>query len=145
MNFLNKKILLVSGLLFLVFTVQSQKSSSRAIYSFAAEGSKIDTIIDTELVNLKVSVKSNKKGYLENLTSKNFEIYDAKTLQKIEILNFDESTNQYDIGYIPDIPAKDEKRREVRLKIKLSAEEKKEYGKIIVNRQKWILFKPEHK
>jgi hypothetical protein len=81
---------------------------------------------------------------LENLTSKNFEIYDDETLQKIEFLNFDKLTNQYNIGFYPRIPATEKKQHKVKLNIKLSAEEKKQFGKVIVSRQKWILFKTKH-
>jgi len=139
MKIRNKEILLILVMFLLVFTVEAQKSGIEPVSLGVNVDDEIDTVINTELVNIRVSVRSSKKGYLKTLSPENFEIYDAKTLQKVEFLNFDESTNEYNVGYLPDIPATDRKRREVRLRIKLSAGEKKEFGKITVDKQKWIL------
>lgn len=89
-----------------------------------------------ELVTLNVVVRSDKKGYLKNLTYKDFELYDEKTSQLIEFFTFDEQTNQYTIGFTPYVSSTpDGKWHKVKIKVKLPAEKKKGLGKIFVQGQ----------
>jgi|SRR5215204_614413 len=86
----------------------------------------------TELVVAKVWVTSSKKGFLKDLTDKNFEVYDEKTLRKIDFFNFDEETNQYIIAFYNE-DYLDDKWHEVKVEVKLSADKKKEYGEVTVS------------
>lgn len=87
-------------------------------------------------VFFNISVWSSKKGYLRSLTYKDFEIYDEKVSQRIIFFKFDELTNQYTIGFYPEVSPSEEKWRDVKIKVKLAAEQRKDYGKIFVRGQK---------
>jgi hypothetical protein len=96
-----------------------------------------DIIADPAPVTVffNISVWSSRKGYLKNLTYKDFEVYDEKVSQRIEFFIFDELTNQYTIGFYPDVYPSEEKWHNVKIKVNLSSEQRKEYGKIFVRGQ----------
>ena len=93
--------------------------------------------IRTDLIVSIVSIQSNKKGCLRYLTDKNFEIYDENEKQEIVIFGFDKSTDKYYIGFYPKVfNLLDDKWHNVKIKLKLPKEKKKDYGKISVKAQK---------
>ena len=116
--------------------IKAQKKADSPILSSSDNDSECG-LISPPLIEITVSVRSSKKGELKKLTYKDFEVYDEKMLQIIESFKFDESKRQYSIGFYPIVsPLKDNKRHDVKIKIKLSAEKKKEYGKVFVSGQK---------
>jgi hypothetical protein len=87
------------------------------------------------LIRFKFSVWSSKKGYLKNLTAKDFEVYERKEIQEIDSLIFDESKNQYIVIFYEKEPSADSKPhtlKELKVKVKMSKERRKDYGKIFV-------------
>ncbi|HEY0457957.1 MAG TPA: hypothetical protein VGC97_02325 [Pyrinomonadaceae bacterium] len=127
------------GLILLLFlapaVITAQQPSASPTPPVVADDDVIADSIQTELIVIRASVASSKKGCLENLTAKNFEIYDEKGVLAIEYLSFDERTNQYVIGFYPEENASEYNWRKVKVKVKFSAEEKQEYGKISIDRQ----------
>ena len=95
------------------------------------------SITDPAPVNafLNILVRSNKNGYLRNLTYKDFEVYIEKELQEIEFFTFDKTKNQYILGFYKE-NFRGNKWYNVKIKLKLSIEKKKDYGKISVKTQK---------
>lgn len=89
--------------------------------------------IETCLVVLNVSVQSSKKGFLKDLTYKDFKIYDDKKLKEIEFFKLDELKNQYLVGFYPKDCVLGDKWHDV--KVKLLNKKKKNYGKISVKAQ----------
>ncbi|HEX8370180.1 MAG TPA: hypothetical protein VF604_16655 [Pyrinomonadaceae bacterium] len=84
------------------------------------------------IIQFKFSVRSNKKGYLENLTDKDFEVYERKEIQEIDFLSFDESKNQYIVAFYekePPADSKPHKLKKLKVKVKMSKEGRKDYGK----------------
>ncbi len=85
-----------------------------------------------ELIQIKVSV-SGRSGDLSHLSYKDFVVYDERKRQEIVFFKFDELKNQYTIGfYKPEFILNNNWHK---VKVKLSAEKKKEYGKIFVSGQ----------
>lgn len=136
MRFRGKFLLLCLLTLFLIAGIKAQESSSLPFPPTINNDEEFNCgLRDPELIQFKVTIESSKKGYLKNLTYEDFEIYDEEALQ-IEFFKFDEVTNQYLIAFIQPDFITDKKWRDVKIKIKLSAEKRKEYGKIIVRGQK---------
>ena len=99
------------------------------------ENDMVCHLTDPPLVQLDVSVWSSKKGDLKDLTYKVFEVYDKKELQDIVFFIFDELKNQYVIGFYQKDYLQDNKWRNIKVKVKLSKEKRKNYGKISVKAQ----------
>lgn len=93
-------------------------------------------LINPPLVEINVSVWSNKKGDLKDLNYKDFEVYDEKEFREIEYFKFNELKNQCTIGFHQNEYIPIDKWRNVKVKIKLSEKIKKDYGKISVRAQK---------
>jgi hypothetical protein len=113
-----------------------------AVFSVEAQSPNNSTVADDEmvcglhsdLVNIEVSVWSERAGYIKDLTEKDFIVYEEKTAQSIEFFLFDEQTNRYSIGYYPEIDFSfDQKWRKVEIKVNLSKEKKREYGEVTVS------------
>ncbi len=86
----------------------------------------------TDLVNFNFLVWSSKKGHLNDLTAKDFVVFDDKEKQEIEFFQFDKSTNQYSIAFSPQDFIVHNQWHEVKIEVKLTAEKMKETGKILV-------------
>ena len=89
------------------------------------------------MVIVSFSVWSGKKGYLKNLTAKDFEVYDREEEQEIDSVVFDELNNRYFIEfYEKDAPSSFEKQdvkiHDVKIKVKLSKQSRRDYGEITV-------------
>ena len=134
MKFRIKGILLVLLLLFVTSAVKAQEPiTSPTPPLLTDEDSGGGT--PTDLIVLNVSVQSRKKGYLKDLTYKDFEVYDEKELQEIEFFTFDETKNQYILGFYKE-DFTDNKWHNLKVKIKLSKEKQRIYGKISVTASK---------
>ena len=134
MKFRIKGILLGLFMLFSFSVINAQEERSLPIPPVEDEWEC--GLTDPPLVQFNVLVWSSKKGYLKDLTYKDFEVYDEKELQDIEYFTFDESTNQYVMGFSQKYYVLDNKWHNLKVKIKLSAKKKKDYGKISVLAQK---------
>ena len=97
---------------------------------------RLCSFINPPLVEIDVSVSSGRKSSLKDLTYKNFEIYDEKEFREIVFFKFDKLKNQYTIGFYQDEYIPENKWRNVKIKLNLSKEKKKDYGKIFVKAQK---------
>lgn len=84
------------------------------------------------LIQVSFSVRSSKKGYLKNLTYKDFEVYERSEIQEIDYFIFDKSKNRYVIGFYPTKDKTDSEKYDVKIKVKLSKRSREEYGKISV-------------
>ena len=115
-----------------VSVCEAQKPTISPTLQVANEDEGFEWGIPTDLININVWVWSSKKGYLTDLTADNFVIYDKKVRQKIEFCLFNEPTNQYHVSFYPNVTVPDDTWHDVKVKVKLSAEKKKEYGKIFV-------------
>lgn len=127
-----KEILLCLFILFLVLAVRSQEPLDLASPPPAAEDDGVCGL-RFHIVQINVSVWSNKEGYLKDLTYKDFKIYDEKELQEIDTFEFDELKNQYTVGYYPTYFVSDAIWREIKVEVKLSKTKKVRYGDILVN------------
>jgi len=126
---------LILWLFFIPIAISAQQPVASPTPPTPVDEEEIGCGLRTELVVINVWVMSSKKGFLRNLTYKNFEIYDEKTRREVEFFSFDGQSNQYIIAFYPEDYALDNKWREVKVKVKLSAEEKKEFGKTSVSGQ----------
>ncbi|HEX8734528.1 MAG TPA: hypothetical protein VF721_04345 [Pyrinomonadaceae bacterium] len=93
--------------------------------------------VSSSMVIVSFSVWSGKKGYLKNLTAKDFEVYDREEEQEIDSVVFDELNNRYFIEfYEKDAPSSFEKQdvkiHDVKIKVKLSKQSRRDYGEITV-------------
>ena len=84
------------------------------------------------LIRISFSAWSSKKGYLKNLTSGDFEVYERNEMQEVDSFIFDESKNRYLIAFYPTRDKADFEKYDVKIKVKLSKQSRKEYGKISV-------------
>ena len=135
MKFKGKKTLLVFCFLLLFSIIKAQENNNSSI-SVPMEDDFECGLVSSPLIQINVSVWSNKGGYLKNLTYKDFEVYDEKVLQVAEFFKFDELKNQFTIGFYPTIfTLSDNKWRNVKIRVKLSTEKRKKYGKIFVSGQ----------
>jgi hypothetical protein len=118
-----------------VFVIEAQKQDVSPTPSSQDEIEEPDCGLIKNLVVIKVWVNSDKKGFSRDLIVKNFKVYDEKAEAEIAFFMFDEQTNQYIIGFYQEDFTPDNKWHEVEVKVKLSAEEKKKFGKVSVSGQ----------
>ncbi len=130
-----KEILLCLLLLFSFSAIKAQEKTDLLVLPIVDDEWEC-ALTDTPLVEIIVSVWSNKMGELKNLTYKDFEVYDEKELRQIEFFKFDELKNQYTIGFFQDENIPDNEWRNLKVNIKLSEKIKKDYGEISVKAQK---------
>ena len=142
MRFGIDKFLLSFLMLFFCFGINAQEKTNLPI-PLPANDEWECALTDTPLVELYISVSSNRKGDLKDLTRKNFVVDDEKEIRAIEFFKFDELKNQYIIGFFKDDNIPENKWRSVEIKLKLSKEKKKDYGKISVKAQKGYYQKSE--
>lgn len=89
------------------------------------------------LILLDVSIWSSEKGYLNYFTYEDFEVYnEEEKLQDIEFFKFDELKNHYTIGFIQEDELLGFKWKDIKVKLKLSKEKKKNFGEVSITVQK---------
>lgn len=138
MKFSIKEIVLGLFILFSICAIKAQERNLLPSPS-AENGTDCVLFVDSKIVRINFSVWSNKGGYLKNLTQKDFEIYDENEFKKIEFFEFDKLKNQYSIEYLQSNSVKDNEWRD--LKIRLSEDKKRNFGKVIINSPKGYYVK----
>ncbi len=129
------KILLCLFIIFSCFVIKAQEKTDLPIPPLVDDEWECG-LTATPLVEIYVSVLSSKKGNLKNLTYKDFEVYDEKEIREIEFFKYDELKNQYKIGFFQDENISENSWRNVKIKLKLSKEKTKDFGKISIKAQK---------
>ena len=119
------------GLILLVLLSVSLISAQKAVVN--ANDDIVD-LFETDLIAIHISVRSDKKGCLENLMPKHFEIYAKKTLLKTENSFYEVQKKQYIVSFYQDDSIPNFDWRKVIVKVKLSAEQKKAFGKVSVEK-----------
>ena len=130
----------------LLFTVANAQEKSHSPISPPEDDAEIVCgLLSPLLIQLDVSVWSGQKGYLNNLTDKDFEVFEKEKLRDIEFFKFNEEKNQYTIGfYQEDLEQnlqQEIKEQDIKVKLKLSKEEEKAFEKISITVQKIYLSK----
>ena len=130
-----KEILLCLFIFFFVLAVKGQEPIDLSLPVPSEDDQTVCGLTTFAFAEINVSVWSRKKGYLKDLTYKDFRVYDEKELQEIEYFKFDELKNQYTIGFHQKYFIPDDKWRDLKVKVKLPEVKKKHYGKIFVRAQ----------
>ena len=132
MTFWIKKAILLLLLFSSLFAANAQQKSNLSVTQTVKEDNEFDCgLTEPDITQVEVSV-NNEKGVLRNLTYKDFVVYDEKEMRDIIFFVFDEKIMRYKIGFYQN---SNNKRRDVKVKLKLSVEKRKEYGKIFVSGQ----------
>jgi hypothetical protein len=135
MRFGFKEILLCLFILCAIsVTAKAQEANPRPTPPVTADEDDCG-LTTPEMIWVGVSVWSNRMGYLKDLTYKDFEVYEENELQEIEFFIFDEAKNQFVIGFHQKDFIPDDKRRDVKVKVKLSKENV--YGEITVTQSEY--------
>lgn len=136
MKFRFKEILFCLLILFSISVVKSQEPTASPTPPIVVDEDNVGCVLpEIPLVQLEVSVWSSKKGDIKDLIYKDFKVYDENELREIEFFKFDEAKNQYVIGFSQKDYMPDNKWHDIKVKVKLSTEKRKNYGKISVKAQ----------
>jgi hypothetical protein len=137
MRFVIKEILLCLLMLCaLSMTAKAQQSNPLPTPPMT-EDEDVCGLTDSDMIWTAVSVWSNRMAYLKDLTYRDFEVYFENEPQEIEFFEFEEQSNRYIIGFHEKYFLPDDRRRDVKIKVKLSKEKADEYGEMIVTQSKY--------
>ena len=132
------KLLFISFLFFSfsVFTAKAQTPVASPTPPVEIEDEFGCGLRQLPISQFDVSVKDSADNSLDDLTYKDFKVYDEKRIYEIEFFIFHKLKNQYVIGVYEDAYGNGSDWRNLKIKLQLSKEKKENYGKAFIEASK---------